>query len=345
MARGTTLDNLVVALRHETGRSITTSAGADELARLKHILARTQEFWYEEYAWPHLQAQRTITTVVNQRFYTFPSDMDVEEVQGLFTKDGGNYLPLERGIALQDHRAHDGLRAVSATGTIDVTGGTSNPGTNKITALTVNSVDCLGTAVDWATSNTVTAAAIVTQINSTTSDPDYSATSSGATVTIKADIIQGDTPNTFVIASTVAGDLTMSSGGAMTSGADSEQSDPAQKWDILEDTDFNSVTAIKIEVFPVPASAGTLYLVGKRSLSALTAGSDTADLDDQLIVRTAAAEITARENKRDSEAHSAAAQARFQRLKSRQNAGRAPFTLLGPVSKPTGIEIVISSSV
>lgn len=345
MARGTTLANLVIQLRHETGRTITTGSGTDEKARLEHLLRRTQEFWYDEYAWPHLQAQRTIATVVNQRFYPFPSDMNVEEVQGLFIKDGGNYLPLERGVALEDHASHDGLRATSATGSIDITAGTASAGVNKVSTITVNGVDVLGTAVDWVTSHAATATAVALQINSTTSVPDYSASASGATITITADIIQGDTPNTFVVGSTVGGDVTTGVAVAMAGGVDAEQSDPAQKWGILEDQDFNSVTAIKVEVYPVPASADTLYLVGKRSLSALTADGDTADLDDQLIVRTAAAEITALEKKRDSEAHSAAAQARFARLKSRQNAGAPSFSLIGAPVPNKGVEIVISSSV
>ncbi len=328
MSRGTTLANLVIQLRHETGRTITTGAGADEEARLKHVLQRTQEFWYDEYAWPHMQAQRTITTVVNQRFYSFPSDMDVEEVQGLFIKDTSSYRPIDRGISVSNSASHDSLKATSAAGSITITAGTASAGVNKVSTITVNSVDVLGTAVDWVTSHAATATAVATQINSTTSDPDYSASASGAVVTITADIIQGDTPNTFVVGSTVGGDVTTGSAVAMTGGVDPDRADPVLRWGILEDTDFNSVTAIKIEVWPVPATADTLYLVGKRSLSALTADSDTADLDDQLIVRTAAAEMTARENKRDSEAHSAAAQARFQRLKSRQNAGRAPFSLI-----------------
>ena len=94
MARGIALSVLVQQVRHETGRSIATSAGADEKARLEHLLRRTQEFWYEEYDWPFLQVLRSITTVVNQRFYPFPSDMNIEEVQAL--EDAGRLQP---GIA------------------------------------------------------------------------------------------------------------------------------------------------------------------------------------------------------------------------------------------------------
>ena len=345
MARGIALSVLVQQLRHETGRTITVGAGTDEKARLEHLLRRTQEFWYDEYAWPHMQAERTITTVVNQRFYAFPTDMNVEEVQGLFIKDGGNYPEVVRGISIADSRAQNAIQAASAVGSIDITAGTSNPGTNKVSTITVDGVDVLGAAVDWVTSNAATATAVALQINTNTSSPNYGATASGATITITADIIQGDTPNTFLVSSTVGGDVTTGSAVAMAGGVDAAQADPVRKWDILEETDFKGTAAIKIEVWPIPATADTLYLVGKRSLSALTADADTTDLDDQLIVRTAAAELTARENKRDSESHSAAAQARFVRLKSRMNAGTVPFSMLGVGRGTPDTTVVIRGTV
>ncbi len=331
MPRGIALSVLVQQVRHETGRSIATGAGADEKARLEHLLRRTQEFWYEEYDWPHLQVLRSITTVVNQRFYSFPSDMNVEEVQALFVKNNGSYQPLTRGIEVADYSAHDSFQATSATGSVDVTAGTSDPSTNKVSTVTVNSIDVLGAAVDWVTSHAATATAVAAQINSNTSSPDYSASASGATITITADIIQGDTPNTFVVSGAVGGDVVLSNPVAFSGGVDAEQADPVLKWDILEDEDYTGTTAIKIEIFPVPATADTLVLAGKRSLSALTSDSHTADLDDQLIVRTVAAELTARENKRDSEMHSSAAAARLVRVKKNQKKGTSPFSLIANV--------------
>jgi len=345
MARGIALSALVTQLRHELSRSITVGAGADEKARFEHLLRRTQEFWYDEYAWPHMQSERTITTVVNQRFYAFPADMNVEEVQGLFIKDGGNYPTVVRGISIADSRSQNAIQATSATGAIDITAGTSSPGTNKVSTITVDGVDVLGTAVDWVTSHAATATAVALQINTTTSSPNYGATASGATITITADIVQGDTPNTFVVGSTVGGDVTTGSAVAMAGGVDAAQADPVRKWDILEETDFKGTAAIKIEVWPIPATADTLYLVGKRSLSTLTVDSDTADLDDQLIVRTAAAELTARENKRDSEAHSAAVQARFTVLKKRGKAGTVPFSMLGAAPGTPDTTVVIRGTV
>lgn len=74
-----------------------------------------------------------------------------------------------------------------------------------------------------------------------------------------------------------------------------ERADPVERWDFRR----TSATATQIEVWPIPASSNqTLRFKGIRSLPALTANTDTAALDDHLIVLFAAAEIMAsQENK------------------------------------------------
>jgi len=87
---------------------------------------------------------------------------------------------------------------VLATGSVTLTGGASG----SLNTLTVNSVDILGGAVPYNTSLTQTAADIATQINRNKSNVEYTATSSGAVVTIKALPGTGASPNGFVVAST-----------------------------------------------------------------------------------------------------------------------------------------------
>lgn len=106
-----------------------------------------------------------------------------------------------------------------ATGGFTVTGGTSNPGTNTIDEVLVNSVDVLGAAVDHTGDNTTTAAAIAAQITSNTSSPNYTATNSGAVVTISAVAGSGSSPNTFTVAVNVSGDPTVGSLTAFSGGA------------------------------------------------------------------------------------------------------------------------------
>ncbi len=326
MARGVALSQLVTNLRLETGRSSTAIANADEKAQLEYLLRSKQAFYYDDYEWPHLNVYRRLVPVANQRFYTFPTDMNFEAVKGLFVKDGGSYTSLLRGIDFGHYNSHDSLQARAATGTVTVTAGTSSPGTNKVTAINVNSIDVLGASIDWTTSDANTATLLAAQINTFASTPEYTAAASGAVVTITAKITAGTTPNTFVVAATVAGDVTTTDV-AMAGGVVAEQSDPPRRWELLEDDETD---ADAIEVWPVPASSDAeLWLVGKRALGDLLVDADTALLDDQLLVLTVAAELLAKAKKQDAQAKAIAAGRRYNQMKARSKAAAQPFKLRG----------------
>lgn len=106
-----------------------------------------------------------------------------------------------------------------AQGDFNITGGTNVPGVNKINSVTVNGVNVLGAAVDHTGDDTTTAAAVAAQINSHTSSPNYTATSSGNEVRIHAMAGTGSTPNGFVVAVSVAGDVTTAGISNMAGGA------------------------------------------------------------------------------------------------------------------------------
>lgn len=63
-----------------------------------------------------------------------------------------------------------------------------------------------------------------------------------------------------------------------------ERLDPALRWEIQNDPDGGDM----IEFWPIPASATTARFEGTKKLSPLIADDDRADLDDNLIVLTAA---------------------------------------------------------
>lgn len=109
--------------------------------------------------------------------------------------------------------------AATAKFTFQVTGGSYSASTNKIDALTVNSVDILGADVDWTGSNAGTARAIAEAINGHTSSPDYTATVTDDKVTIAA-ATAGPGSNGLAVAITTAGDVTVSpKSGTLTGGA------------------------------------------------------------------------------------------------------------------------------
>jgi hypothetical protein len=339
MARGVALSAMVTALRHETGRSVVAQSNDDEEAMLKQHLRRVQEFYYDDYDWPHLNVIRKITLAVNQRMYPFPTTMNLENAFTVWVYDNGKYRAMPRDIGMAQYNTWDSLLGAAAETTFSVTAGTETAGVNMITSLLINSVEVINTNVDWTGTDTITAAAIATEINATTTTPNYYASSDGAVVTVSALVTAGTTHNTFVLAETVAGDMTISTPAAMAGGVDAEQSSPPSRWEVREDDETD---AEAIEVWPVPDTADVLYITGKRNLADLLVDADTCDIDDQLIILTCAAEMLARSNKKDGQAKAQAAQARYFQMKRRSKSGKPAFQLRGmapDVARPTGIEI------
>jgi len=106
---------------------------------------------------------------------------------------------IPNGTKLVDITLASGARTqeTNATGTVTVTGGSGS-----VTAITVNSIDILGGTIAYNTSTTQSAADIVTQINRNPKNRLYSATSSGAVITLTAFSGQGTLPNGLTVSST-----------------------------------------------------------------------------------------------------------------------------------------------
>lgn len=98
---------------------------------------------------------------------------------------------------------------VRATGTITVTAGSAGA-LNQITSVEIDSTELLTNAVSWATSHTVTAAALAAEISNGTATHGFSAESSGPIVTISAPIGDGATINGEAIVTTTTGNVTAS---------------------------------------------------------------------------------------------------------------------------------------
>jgi len=82
---------------------------------------------------------------------------------------------------------------------------------------------------------------------------------------------------------------------------DDERSDPVLRWQAYDLTQY--------EVWPIPASSGTLRMRGRKKLAKLVNDSDTAVLDDYLLALFSAAELLQRQRSDD-------AQAKFQQANS-----------------------------
>ena len=88
---------------------------------------------------------------------------------------------------------------VLASGTVTLTTGASG----SVNTVTVNGVNVLFAAVPYNASLNQTAADVAASINEGLNDPEYTATSAAAVVTITATRGTGATPNTFVVSATL----------------------------------------------------------------------------------------------------------------------------------------------
>jgi hypothetical protein len=107
MARGKQLHELVAQLRAETGRTQDVSIGTDEVENLKNLLRRTQEVLYDEYDWPFLMVERSMTLNNGQRYYDFPTDVNYDRLKSVKYKYGNVYTDIERGITFDDFSIFD----------------------------------------------------------------------------------------------------------------------------------------------------------------------------------------------------------------------------------------------
>jgi len=176
-------------------------------------------------------------------------------------------------VAVETTANVEAVAEVLASADITITGGTSNPGVNKINSITVDGVDILGSAVDWTTSNSSTATAIAAQCTSHTSSPEYTVTSDGATVTVTALTGTGAGPNGFVVVVNTAGDVTETSDSSMSGGVTAVAA-VAQEYEVtvggtFEEADQFTVTINSTEDYTVTGAAsgtGTTALTFKQKM-------------------------------------------------------------------------------
>lgn len=104
-----------------------------------------------------------------------------------------------------------------------------------------------------------------------------------------------------------------------------ERNDPLQNWDLSRDEDADTE---QVEAWPIPAvNGGKLWFQGFKKLRALVQQTDRADLDDILIVLTAASEILSRAKQADATAVRDAASARLRQLKVRTKGAERTYTM------------------
>lgn len=128
------------------------------------------------------------------------------------TATNGGSVDNQTAVVARTQQAVDATAEVLSSGSFRIQGGSSNPGTNKITNVQVNALEILNTAVDWTTSNQITAALVAAQINSYSSSPEYTAVADGDQVVITAAAGTGAGPNGFPVYVAAAGNVVVATG-------------------------------------------------------------------------------------------------------------------------------------
>jgi hypothetical protein len=72
-----------------------------------NILQRTQEWLWEDFAWPHLNIERQYAVQAGQRYYDFGTDFDLERIESLHVRYSGGFVPLGVGIENEHYYIHD----------------------------------------------------------------------------------------------------------------------------------------------------------------------------------------------------------------------------------------------
>jgi hypothetical protein len=107
MARNIQFSELVIDLRAELRRSGSPAVGVEDLPVLKRTLNHNYKLIHLMKDWEFLKLRKSITLNAGQRYYDIPSGIDLERIKKFKVKYGDQFLPVIRGIELDDYNIHD----------------------------------------------------------------------------------------------------------------------------------------------------------------------------------------------------------------------------------------------
>lgn len=107
MARGVTLIKLLNDLRAACRISLNVAHNKQERDPQLIALQQKQEWFWNDFAWPHLRVERVIPLQAGQRFYSMPEDLDIDRINKIEVRDGGVYEPLQWGVGAEHYAAYD----------------------------------------------------------------------------------------------------------------------------------------------------------------------------------------------------------------------------------------------
>lgn len=134
------------------------------------------------------------------------------------TVNGGAGVADQTATAATPQANVAAVTEVRASATINVVGGSNDPGVNQVLSITIDGTEVLGTAIDWSGSNESTALRVAQQISSGFTTHGYAASSVGSLITVQAAPGTGTTPNGYDFIATPAGNVSLVTDATMSGG-------------------------------------------------------------------------------------------------------------------------------
>lgn len=103
MGRGVSLGELVTQLRIEANLDANPALSINIIDTMKRALRSEQERLYDEFDWPFLKITSDKLMEAGSRYYDIPTDMNLERIQKVDVLYGARWLPVQRGISLDDY--------------------------------------------------------------------------------------------------------------------------------------------------------------------------------------------------------------------------------------------------
>ena len=112
MARNVSLGVLIDDLRAEAGHSLQANLGVQNREVFIKVLQRQQRRLWADYDWTFLRVSRDIAVQAGQRYYGFPTDLELERLELVEFKYGDRWIPVQYGIGRKEYDIHDSDRGI-----------------------------------------------------------------------------------------------------------------------------------------------------------------------------------------------------------------------------------------
>jgi len=107
MARGTTLVKLLNSLRVACRISLNPAHNRQHEPAQIAALQDKQEWFWNDFAWPHLRVDRYIDLAAGQRYYDLPEDLDISRITRVQRRYADVYGGLRWGIDASAYATYD----------------------------------------------------------------------------------------------------------------------------------------------------------------------------------------------------------------------------------------------